>query len=150
MSEMLFRGQQRRNGEMCRLDGSPLESLWVYGNGILQCKGQSSIIYQTEPVFDKYSVYSDTLGLFTGKELGGDKIFTGDIIKTYEDYDDAFGYSTCGTFNSVVIWDKKDFCFALKVDEYVHPQPFNDWDWEHSKKVGNIYDNPELLNEVYE
>ena len=58
---LLFRGQQRRKGEKVRLDGSPMESSWFYGSGVLQGKGDFSVIYQTEPNFDKHAVYTDTI-----------------------------------------------------------------------------------------
>lgn len=84
-----------------------------------------------------------TIGLYTGKELDGKKIFTGDIVESYEDYDDICGYPITSTFISVAIWDDKNFCFAFKTDDYI--QSFNDWNWENSRVIGNIHDNGELM-----
>lgn len=92
------------------------------------------------------SVIPETVGRFTGKELDGKKLFVGDIIESYEDYDDKFGYPATNVFKSVVIWDEKNFCFAFDTDGYI--QPFNDWDWENSRIIGNIHDNPEIIKEV--
>ncbi len=90
-----------------------------------------------------FEVDRATVGVFTGKELDGVKLFTGDIIETYEDYDVCFGYPTGGNFRSVVIWSNKDFCFEIETNGCV--QSFNAWYWEYAHIVGNIYDNPELL-----
>lgn len=139
MRELLFRGQQRKKGEKVRLDGSPVESSWFYGNGVLQSQGDFSIIYQTEPVFDKHSVYSDTLGQYTGFiDKSGTKIFEGDIVEIDHPFE--------GSFISSVIWDKdcwtlKDFYFAC----FDYPSMAFSEGTAYMKVIGNVYDNPELL-----
>ena len=62
MREILFRGQTRRKGEKVRLDGAPVDSNWVYG-GVSQ---NGRIIYQMEPEINKFPVYPDTVGQYTG------------------------------------------------------------------------------------
>ena len=42
MKEVLFRGQTRCKGEKVRMDGSPIDSNWVYG-GVLRGSGDHSI-----------------------------------------------------------------------------------------------------------
>lgn len=89
-------------------------------------------------------VLPETVGQYTGINVGSEKLFEGDIVEWYEDYDDSWGYSQTAHGRSVVIWDKDNFCWAFETDKkYI--QPFNDWYWNSSYIVGNIHDNPELL-----
>lgn len=135
MREILFRGQQRKKGEKVRLDGSPVESSWFYGNGVLQSRGQSSIIYQTEPVFSKHSVYSDTLGQYTGvTDKNGTKIFEGDIVKN----------SRFNKIEEVRYINKRKRIMFCGINYIVDLEYINEIYYE---VIGNIYDNPELLED---
>ncbi len=131
MRELLFRGQQRKKGEKVRLDGSPVESSWFYGSGVFQTQGDFSIIYQSEPVFCKHSVYSDTVGQYTGvTDKNGTKIFEGDILRD----DDA-------EENGIVVFEEGEFCVV-----FGNVEAYGIADIAYSCYVrGNIYDNPELL-----
>lgn len=124
--EILFRGK------------SPITRNWVTGD-LFQHGEQRFIMADNRNT----EVIPETVGQYTGKELDGKKIFTGDIVQTCVDYDDNLGYPATDVFNSVVIWDEENFCFAFKTDDYI--QSFNDWDWDCSGVIGNIHDNPELL-----
>ena len=116
MREILFRGKQTGSGE------------WVYG----------SLITETNP-FDKNMVMTHiydngcneilvdprTIGQYTGMtDKNGARIFEGDIVKISNDeifevkYED--GRFTAGLF-------------------------LGDWDYGHVEVIGNIYDNPELV-----
>lgn len=130
MREILFRGQTRRKGEKVRMDGTPVESNWVYG-GVLQGTGDHSIIYQTEPDIEKKVVYTDTLGQYTGlTDKNGVKIFEGDIV-------------SLGGVNYPVIFNTLGRCAEFALTDGV---PFG-FDYIHvpMEVVGNIYDNPELI-----
>ena len=136
MRELLFRGQQRKKGEKVRLDGSPVESSWFYGSGVLQSQGDFSIIYQTEPVFSKHSVYSDTLGQYTGlTDKHGTKIFEGDIVNILTQNEEI----------GVVEYD--DGGFEVKAAGFTVDFHSNICGTD-LEVIGNIYDNPELLESI--
>ena len=144
MSELLFRGQQRKKGEKVRLDGSPLESSWFYGNGIFQTKGDFSIIYQSEPEFSKHSVYSDTLGQYTGlTDKHGTKIFEGDIVV----YCTNTNRATNKEFHEVVFETRGESgYFGIKISNIETWRFCLEVPAKLMEVVGNIYDNPELLD----
>lgn len=133
MRQLLFRGQTRRKGEKVRLDGTPVESNWVYG-GVMQGEGDHSIIYQTEPEFHKYPVYSDTLGQFTGlTDKNGVKIFEGDIVHYGDD------------IHKVVFEQRNGTAYFGLVYSPIETLPFDHYqDFRRLEVIGNIYDNPEL------
>ena len=141
MREILFRGKRVDNGE------------WVYGsfcmdaleqkNGLCGVDGFIRLYDPTAGKMQMHEVDRETVGQYTGKDLCGEKLFEGDVIESVEDYDDKFGYPATSDFFSVVLWDEKNLCWAFKTDGHI--QAFNDWTWENSIKVGNIHDNPELL-----
>lgn len=139
MREILFRGQTRRKGEKVRMDGTPVESNWVYG-GVLQGTGDHSIIYQTKPDIEKKVVYTDTLGQFTGlTDKNGVRIFEGDIIKHYDKSLVGDPVSDIGA----VKWDCKECMFfrtSLRSgkDKFINSHGIYE-------VISNIYDNPELL-----
>lgn len=163
MREILFRGQTRRKGKKVRMDGSLVESNWVYG-GVFQGPNRS-VIYTYDPV-DKRVVYSDTVGQFTGlTDKNGKRIFEGDIVQ-YNTFDDFDCYSVVkfGEYKqdgSAGEYDHKNVVgWYVNVDNFTCPDwaendptyfPFylnqqNLKEVAHNCEViGNIHDNPELL-----
>lgn len=68
---ILFRGQTRRKGERTSISGIPLPGIWVTGGVFPQNKGYDyAIIYQQNPKVEKYVVHTDTIGQYTGMQLG--------------------------------------------------------------------------------
>lgn len=140
MREILFRGQIRRKGEKIKnFAGDPMPSKWVYG-GVSQSKYTFSVIYGQKPVA-QYPVYSDTVGQYTGLTDKNDKeIFEGDIVSTPKyGVDDGRGRNYCGKDKFVVRYadgtytlENKRRVFCLRPDA-------------DAEVIGNIYDNPELL-----
>lgn len=124
MNEYLFRGKRVDNGE------------WVYG---LPYKAKygciSSIINDDE---ERFLILPKTVGQYTGsKDKNGNKIFEGDIIK--------------GTIVSQ--WSKRKIVCRIgwKIDSFVSIDRKN---YIHKVKfakdievIGNVYDNPELLED---
>lgn len=132
--EILFRGQTRRKGEKVRISGEPVDSNWVYG-GIFPGEGDFSIIYQAKPKIEKFTVYSDTVGQFTGlTDKNGKKIFEGDIVKT------SHGGST---YYAKIEWD--DGSFWVTNHDIQMPSYISEVSKTYLEVIGNIHDNPELL-----
>lgn len=135
MREILFRGKRIDNGE------------WVDGDSLIHSMfKKGDVCVGVVEGMEIYSVIPETIGQYTGKDICNQKLFEGDIVEWYEDYDDSFGYSKTANGYSVVVWDNENYCWSFKTDnEYI--QPFNDWNWENCFIIGNIHDNPELLKE---
>ncbi len=133
MREILFRGLHRRKGEKVKLNGMPVESMWVYG-GYCQYNAERGIIYQKEP-FNKFSVYADSVGQYTGlTDKNGKMIFEGDIIRNIDNGDIG-----------VIRWYIEHGAFVIR--RISDNQIFWLFDNNFSKIeiIGNIHDNPELL-----
>lgn len=128
MREILFRGQIRKKGEKVTIGGEPVAGKWIYG-GIfapnIQC---DRCIITSYDYLQKYLVYADTVGQYTGlTDKNGVKIFEGDIIKNA---DGIYAVEYCKYLTR----------FALVHDGLVSGRTVNS-----GVVIGNIYDDPELL-----
>lgn len=133
MREILFRGLHRRKGEKVKLDGTPIESMWVYG-GYCQYNEERGIIYQTEPNICKYPVYADSVGQYTGvNDKNGNKIFEGDILKSLTGKYILVTNSGCGNWTFIDIQDDI-ICDWLNIRMLSSCQI-----------VDNIHDNPDFV-----
>lgn len=120
LREILFRAKAT-NGE------------WVFG-GVTQYDDGKADIHGKY----LYIVDPETVGQFTGlKDKNGVKIFEGDIIQT-----------KYGRFCEVV-WRSNSAvnCWDIIPLEHMHrsPDEWDLWDGKNLSVVGNIFDNPELL-----
>lgn len=137
MREILFRGQTRRYGEKVRMNGEKVPSHWVYG-GVLQGTGDFSIIYgydnpELKGEIQKYTVYTDTLGQYTGQDaIGNVPIFEGDIV--WDDEEDE---------RAVIYWDRDESKFVIEYEGWV--ADFSNTYGFELDVVGNIHDNPEMI-----
>ena len=139
MREILFRGQTRKYGEKVKMNGEKIKSNWVYG-GIFPQNGDGdfAIIYQQEPTVEKYPVYADTVGQYTGMlDKNGIKIFEGDIVD-FSDRSDGDGYG-------VVRYDENETEFEFESDNIC--RSLGSYYPKNIEVIGNIYDNPEFLPE---
>lgn len=145
MREILFRGQTRRKGQKVWMDGTPVDSKWVEGYGVCMGKGDFSVIYSGDHI-EKFVVYTDTVGQFTGlTDKNGKKIFEGDICRVCLDPEVCIGD---------VIWDGEIASYnipldngkcVLPLDIFIAKNKVGDKVW--IEVIGNIHDNPELLED---
>lgn len=130
----LYRGKRCDNGEW-------IEGCYIHlnANADFICQGRSfnSLI----PI--NIEIIPETVGEYTGRNVGSDKLYEGDIVEWIKKYDDNWGDSKTFVGHSLVIWDSDNDCWALKTDTYI--QPFNDFIWDNCYVIGSIHDNPELL-----
>ena len=153
--EILFRGQIRKNGGNAAIGTwGKFSGQWVYG-GIFPCTGSLSIIYGWESEKEraacdikKWTVYSDTVGQYTGlTDKNGVRIFEGDIVRYIDpdtqEYDIGEKY--------VADWDEEEACILFECFVYgesISYEVFNKRQAKNLEVIGNIFDNPELLKEA--
>lgn len=125
MREILFRGKDKRTGA------------WLYGQ-----IGKNSVGWYIVPNGDNFGTYviHDTIGQDTGlKDKNGVKIFDGDIVREHaNDYTPIYQNGIYMAYNV----DKIN-------DPYVSTQ-FNVIWRNGCEVIGNIHDNPELMEELDE
>ena len=134
MREILFRGKSTDNGE------------WVEGTYFPPAN--TLISYKLELIdgvvtFMDFCVIPETVGQFTGlTDKNGTKIFDGDILEFSDRLVTVFWHKNIGC------WDCDFLKFTNKENGKEDMSPYC---WKYSAKViGNIYDNPELLDKVNE
>ena len=119
--EVIFRGKRADNGE------------WIEGSllGIDWCDKPSTYsIAPNTPVSVFYSVIPETVGQYTGlTDKNGKRIFEGDIV----DYisSDVIGNPKTGT---IIVEDMTDYDTMIYLNHS-----------DELQIIGNIHDNPELL-----
>ena len=154
--EIKFRGFSKNNNE------------WVFGYLLVDSIGCTYIVTDFGcsvtscsdcgmPSMDYYEVIPETVGQYTGlKDKNGKEIYEGDIIKFSNHVDEVyeeigvvdFDLSECGykatyktrEFNNIMGYYGRTNCIYL----------INNKEYECEYEViGNIYENPELLEEVF-
>ena len=94
--------------------------------------------YFASECIDQYSVKLETVGQYTGlTDKNGKKIFEGDILEG--DLEDSLDPGA--KWRSEVIWGKFGWnCKGNKIS-----LPMDEYDIREGEVIGNIHDNPELL-----
>ena len=123
MREILFRGKLKSNDE------------WSFGNLNVSLRAIVIITPDETPIGKYGQVIPETVGQYTGlTDKNGKKIFEGDILKNIESGRIvAICYSGCS------------FCYSYNgtiygIDDSETGLETNEWEI-----IGNIHDNPELL-----
>lgn len=150
MREILFRGKKVNKDK------------WIYGVPVKGTAYDESEMLIVESVFycEEYfcrgcnfdPVIPETVGQFTGlTDKNGKKIFEGDIVQDgeNEEYDMFFRKGVVefgeGTFDSG-IYKYTGFYYRCKNGDIDHNNIYDKEDnWSKLKVIGNIHDNPELL-----
>lgn len=153
MREILFRGQTRKYGELVRMgDGEKLPGNWAYG-GIFPGTGDYSVIYgwesgdeHTGATLKKLTVYSDTVGQHTGLPDRNEKqIFEGDILESQigDRHRWVVSYVDGGFEIAQIGVKPKKRRYQANTDLLCA----DNIAFYELVVIGNIYDNPELLEE---
>ena len=131
MREILFRGKRVDNGE------------WVYGWFCRVGDKYANIVEKDTEVL--CSVSTKTIGQYTGlTDKNGKKIFEGDIVDITQ-YDNIY-HKVHRCCRSKVFFS--NFAFRTNVaPDYEDEEPLSYWFWHDCdfEIIGNIHDNPELL-----
>jgi uncharacterized phage protein (TIGR01671 family) len=124
MREILFRGK-RYNGE------------WIYDSETYIRDGDG--IWLSDDDLNVVQVQEDTVGQYTGmKDKNGEKIFEGDIVK-YSTTCEIFTVAWHGSFAEFVISELQKPNKATRGSKNMYLVN------RYCEVIGNIYDNPELL-----
>ena len=129
MREILFRGKRTDNNE------------WIYGSPIFQDTYVLIRFWNSEEFeYEEYLVAPETIGQYTGlTDKNGKKIFEGDIVDCWSEGVNAQGtvqQRRDGLWIIYPAW-QKHIMWGLCPDEYSNTTV---------EVIGNIYDNPELIN----
>ena len=130
--EILFRGKRTDNCE------------WVYGNycyaELIDKSGYEDLIIEQPADGETRRVIPETVGQYTGlTDKNGKKIFEGDIVKFTDDDGDYSNYEVYFDNNLMAFMTKELLCGGIG--------DMSKWEkWrEMYEVIGNIHDNPELL-----
>lgn len=125
MREILFRGKRKDNGE------------WVQGYLYRSSEKLNPFIMLKSEKGASYEVNADTVGQYTGlTDKNGTKIFEGDIVD-FSKRPDNGDYGT-------VIYDADETAFGIEYYNIYRGLGENYYP-KNIEVIGNIYDNPELL-----
>ena len=145
MREILFRAKRTDNGE------------WVEGYYAMMGKGNLIRHYivqncaltglfedpEDNMYFNDVEIDPETISQYTGKsDEDGKKIFEGDIVGFIDLYSTESGYSESSCLGEVV-WSEEECCFHV-----TNRLSAESWEvLDECKVVGNVFDNPELIEE---
>lgn len=134
MREILFRGKRIDNGEWVEGYYAFVDNVHYIYTGELYNGG----LYV---VAERFEIDQSTICQYTGlTDKNGRKIFEGDIICNH--YDDEHPEDECFC---VVVWDKTSWKIRENGSaDLVEP---DEHDTEGGEVIGNIFDNPELMED---
>ena len=133
MREILFRGKNIDTGE------------WVHGIAFPHDGGRCTLTYRNpkDGSLECREVDLDTVGQYTGiNDKDGARIYEGDILQARLDDRYPDSVTTC-----VVEWhtDPHIGWFIRQAGRACKPDPLDKFDSKYWEIVGNIHDNPDML-----
>lgn len=129
----LFRGKRKDNGEL--VDGY----LYITHDGKYEI---AKYCDETNIERIAYEVIPETVGQCTGlRDKNGKLIFEGDILKFVNDAGKRFLYVAVWN-TSLLSWEVQAISHYVKNDYYGFDELC---EYGNTELIGNIYDNPELL-----
>ena len=142
MREILFRGKRTINGD------------WVYGDFVhgneRKSLRDSIFVYDSETQsFNDYEINPSTLGQYTGlTDKNGKRVFEWDILHIAKIADGLGGYYQPPLdypVNVVVKWDLCAWMWETLCEDKRYISFPNAWSHYECEIIGNVHDNPELL-----
>lgn len=129
MREILFRGKKKPWGGWC-------EGFLVKTGDHFRISTQNDLI--------SFGVDPETVGQFTGKtDKNRKRVFEGDILQLFTVWADGMVEKSV---RCIVQWCGNDQCYILATKEGYHIDDFGNLGRpEYYEVIGNIHDNPELL-----
>ncbi|MBD5589262.1 YopX family protein [Clostridium botulinum] len=129
MKEIKFRGKRIDNGE------------WIYGNLIKDNDEHYYIVNDHGTFRSLIEVIPKTVGEYTGlKDKNSKEIYEGDIVRVSEEY-------AGNTYMPMKVGFKNQCFVLINIYSEGNYNPMFEYDFTQKYEViGNIYDNPELLN----
>ena len=132
MREILFKAKRADNGE------------WVNGYYIKSIVDGSVFGYIRESILGTdIKIMLNTLCQYTGlKDKNGNLIWENDVVAYWDTYSTESGYAEANCIGKVV-WD--DETISFQVTNRLSAESYEVLD--ECSVIGNIFDNPELINE---
>ena len=150
MRQFKFRAYDKKNKEwLLGYDYGNLGGFSMFGEMVLMGDWSAVVISDMRGDVDV------VLNQFTGlKDRNGAEIYEHDIVKIlYSDWPSQLDshpelshdeYLDSLTYKQIVVWDQCGFWLVDKIGGY--PQSINHGQHGYIEVIGNIYDNPEILN----
>lgn len=146
MREILFKAKRIDNGEW--IIGSLIQTpylgsmrSWISSEQDDKTRLRSISTYQAE--WRAFEVKTDTVCQYTGlTDKNGQKIWENDVVAYWDTYSTENGYAEADCVGKV-IWDNETLSF--QVTERLSAESYEVLD--ECSVIGNVFDNPELINE---
>lgn len=138
MREILFRGKRLDNGE------------WVSGTMYRIARDLNPFIMVEDKHGCSYAVDEETVGQFTGlKDKNGKRIFEGDMIKPFDDEIDKMVVEFHHGLFLLCLYGDRGYMAEYGWEEEgnygcFEAEPLSSYG-DYIEIIGNIHDNPELL-----